>query len=1037
MPISSRVFGLNLLAAWGAVALLIVVSEASHAADPAVLASLKVGEEFSVELVAADPLVQHPVMATFDDRGRLLVADNAGLNLPAEELLKQLPNMIRMLEDTDGDGRFDKSTLYADALTFPQGAAWFRGALYVASPPSIWRFEDTDGDGRADRREELVQKFGFIGNAADIHGCFITPTGRIVWCDGRHGHEFKDGDGQVASKGLAARVFSCLPDGSDVEVFCGGGMDNPVEVTFMPDGDTIGTMTFYNPDAARHDALVHFVYGGVYPKKHPCTSEFKRTGDLMPALSVFGVTAPSGLTRYAGGVWGNDYRDNVFSTAFNTHKVLRHVLVRQGGTFRAGDEDFLTSTHADFHPTDVLQDADGSLLVIDTGGWFRIGCPTSQIAKPEIGGGIYRIRRKQSTPPADPWGQKIAWSRTSDTDMADLLADERPAVVERAIEELVTRGDSAMGTLATALFESTDYRVRQHGIWTLARIGTDNARLLLRQALADDDAPARLAAVHAVSDLRDQDSILVLIDLLNNDEPAVKREAATALGRLRKAAGVPALLAALPKASDRFVEHAVIYALIEIGDRQATLAGLQHADSAVRRGALIALDQMDGGNLTRELVTPLLATDDTPLLRAIVDVLSRHPDWSSALVDRIGDVLTAPNPSEEQLATARGAICTLVARPEVQALMGRMLSQKSLARATRLMLLESVALSELEALPPEWVEGLRASLDGGDAEVTRQAIASLAGFAAGPFTARLMVIGAQDSLPLEVRVAALRAAARSRPPLDSAAHQLLLRVFSEQSGAAASCRLAACEALAEFSLTDEQRAALLPLIGTCGPLELSTLMAAFENRSDAAQSKALVAALEKSPAAPSLRADRLRESFRDAPEDVRAALEKLLERSAAGERERAASLSTLEASLPDGLAARGELLFFGQRAACSACHRVSGRGEKIGPDLSKIGEVRTRRDLLEAIAFPSASLARGYESLSVVTKDGKSHFGLQSRESATAIYLRTTERAELRIDRGDIEEQVPSQMSIMPQGLDKALSAAELADVIAYLQSLK
>ena len=114
-------------------------------------------------------------MAGFDDRGRLFVADNAGLNLPADELLEQLPNMIRMLEDTDGDGRFDRSTVFADKMTFPQGAAWYRGALYVASPPSIWRLEDTDGDGVADRREELVQKFGFIGNAADIHGCFSRP----------------------------------------------------------------------------------------------------------------------------------------------------------------------------------------------------------------------------------------------------------------------------------------------------------------------------------------------------------------------------------------------------------------------------------------------------------------------------------------------------------------------------------------------------------------------------------------------------------------------------------------------------------------------------------------------------------------------------------------------------------------------------------------------------------------------------------------------------------------------------------------------
>jgi len=617
---------------------------------------------------------------------------------------------------------------------------------------------DTDGDGVADRRDELVEKFGFIGNAADIHGCFITPTGRVAWCDGRHGHEFKDADGTVASKGLAARVFSCLPDGRDVEVFCGGGMDNPVEVTFTGEGDTIGTMTFFNPDAARHDALVHFVYGGVYPKKHPCTSEFKRTGELMPALSRFGVTAPSGLTRLPSAVWGEAYQDNLFSTAFNTHKVLRHVLERQGGTFRATDEDFLVSTHTDFHPTDVLPDADGSLLVIYTGGWFHIGCPTSQIAKPEIGGGIYRIRRTGAAAPADPWGQQIPWARTSDTEMADLLADPRPAVAERAIEVLVTRGDAAMGSLATALFESTDYRSRQNGIWTLARIGSENARMLLRQALADDDARARLAAVHAVSDLRDQESILVLFDLLKNDEPAIKRQAATALGRLGKASAVPILLAALKQPADRFVDHAVIYALIEIHDRKATLAGISSEHANVRRGALIALDQMDGGNLTRELVTPLLATDDSALLHTIVDILSRHPEWSTELVQHIGEWLMPASPPAEQIATARGALSVLVDRPEVQKLVASLLSNDKTSRGVRLMLLEVVAGSELEALPAAWTAGLQQSLGSNDAELLRQAVLSAAAFDVKPFLDRLLALGSDRNLPDEVRVAALRAA---------------------------------------------------------------------------------------------------------------------------------------------------------------------------------------------------------------------------------------------------------------------------------------
>ena len=87
----------------------------------------------------------------------------------------------------------------------------------------------------------------------------------------------------------------------------------------------------------------------------------------------------------------------MFLAGFNTHKIVQHVLQRQGATFGSSMRTFWRR-RPDFHPTDVLEDADGSLLVIDTGGWFRIGCPTSQIAKPEVKGAIYRIRRTDAAP---------------------------------------------------------------------------------------------------------------------------------------------------------------------------------------------------------------------------------------------------------------------------------------------------------------------------------------------------------------------------------------------------------------------------------------------------------------------------------------------------------------------------------------------------------------------------------------------------------------------------------------------------------------
>ena len=198
-----------------------------------------VPDGFIIQKVAGSPLVKFPMMAGFDDRGRLFIAESAGKNLRSHDLMKELPGFIRMIEDTDGDGVFDKSTIFADKMTLPQGALWYRGALFVGSPPSVWRLEDTDGDGIADKRKEIVNNFGFSGNAASVHGCFLGPNGRIYWCDGRHGHEFRDKNGKVTSGGLAARIFSCKPDGSDVQIYCAGGMDNPVEIDFIDRKSTL------------------------------------------------------------------------------------------------------------------------------------------------------------------------------------------------------------------------------------------------------------------------------------------------------------------------------------------------------------------------------------------------------------------------------------------------------------------------------------------------------------------------------------------------------------------------------------------------------------------------------------------------------------------------------------------------------------------------------------------------------------------------------------------------------------------------------
>ena len=997
-------------------------------------------EGYVIELVAAPPLVRHPLMGGFDDRGRLYLAESAGLDLKAQELLEQKPNFVRRLEDTDGDGRFDRSTIFADAMVMPQGAVWHQGALYVCSPPHVWRLVDTDDDGVADERDALVGKFGFIGNAADIHGCFVAPNGRLYWCDGRHGHQFIDDQGVVQSKGQAARIFSCKLDGGDIQAHCGGGMDNPVELDFTLNGDVLGTVNLLFQQ--RGDCLVHWLHGGAYPRydQPSYVAEFRRTGDLLGPVIDLGHVAVSGTLRYRGESLGAEFRDNFFVCEFNTHKLVRLALEREGSSFRAVRHEFLTCHDADFHPTDVVEDADGSLLVIDTGGWFRSGCPTSQVAKPQITGAIYRIRRQDAEPVDDPRGLRLGWEKLPAGDVVQLLNDPRAAVRQRAIDTLGTRQSAAateaVAALASAITNNSSVLARAGAVWALTRIGSVEAQAAVRKALADASSVVRQAAAASAGTTADIEAAPLLVDrLASDDSQAVRREAATTLGKLREKSAVPALLANLRAVGyDRAFEHALIYSLIEIADRQQTLPGLSDPLPQVRRAALIALDQMDGGLLSQGLVAPLLDSDDPALVQAALDVIGKHPTWAGELTSHLRTAL-AGELTGGKASAVRGALLAFCREPATQVLIAEMVTDEQAQPAARVLLLEVVARSGLSPWPDGWIAALQAALKTADEQVLRQAIATAA-LAAEPTVAeRLRTIAADAQRPLEVRVAATASLASAGAELPNQLFALVTGRLDE--GTAPLARLAAAEAIARAKLTPEQLAAIAEKIGTAGPLELPALARAFEGGTDRELGLKLFSALANNPVATSLSAARITELAREYPTEVQHAAKVLAARQNAARAEQLAQLDTLEQGLPAGDAERGHALFLSTRISCAGCHRVGSEGAQVGPDLSKIGAIRTRRDLLESILVPSLSLARGYESFTVETTAGLTHTGLLTRQTAEAVWLRTPERAEVRIAREEVAELAPSPQSIMPEGLQRLLTNEQLADLLAWLESLK
>lgn len=1019
--------------------------------------AIQVPEGFTVEVVAAPPLVTHPMFATFDDRGRLFVCENAGVNMTFEELEEKLPNSIRLLEDTDNDGRFDKSTVFADKMNFPMGGAWHQGALYVASPPYIWRLADNDGDGVADQRDKLVGKFGDIGNAAGIHGCVSGPDGRIYWCDGYHGHEFRDSEGKITSKREGAYLFSCRPDGSDTRIHCGGGMDNPVEIDFTREGEMLGTVNILYT-RPRVDCFVHWLYGGVYPHREQVLAESKRTGDMLGPVHRFGHVAVSGTLRYRSGSLDPTWRDDFFATFFNSGKVVRLELERDGATFRATQREFLSSSDRDFHPTDIVEDADGSLLVLNTGGWFYRGCPTSQHAKPEILGAIYRIRSRDMPAQEDVWGKEIDWSKLAPEQLVALFVDRRCKVRAGALAECARRGDAIVPTLQETL-ASDDAGQRNSAVWALGRIignqftppsqvGANSARDLsgqvdsaarsaLRSALVDRDRTVRLAAAQVVATYPDPRAFETLVELLDKDDAPTRRTAAAALGRLGDRRAVPALLSALGGlgkgvAIDRAEEHAIIYALIELDDPAQTRQGLAAIDDDVRRGALVALDQMDHGDLQATDLLPLLAARDLALQQRAAEVFSRHGEWSPQAATVIDALLNGEESAIRNAGAIRKLLKTFLSDSAVREVVGKYLRQSQSARQE--LLLAAIAEGGAGALHDSWLEPLTKALRSDDPELIERAIGAVAATSVEPFRERLVEIGADQHLPALLRVAAIQASAGQTSGLPDEAFQLLIDLIAEGEGGE---RVQAAQKLGNSALSDSQLVALAELLPQATSAQLRELVRPFERSDDAVVAQAFLGAMENAENLTILAPHEFSDVILGYPPELLARANQLLDRVRQAEQEKLLRLDRLIPLLDHGDAERGRALFFSEKSTCATCHAVGGMGGKIGPDLTTIGANRAPHDLLESIVFPSATLVRDYEPYTLITVDGRVLSGLIARQTSDTVYLQQQTGDPVAIPRSEIDELTASSVSIMPNGMEKALTETELADVVAYLLSLR
>ena len=998
-------------------------------------------EGFEIEPACGPPLVDRPIVADLDERGRLYVADSAGVSDKVQRQLETRPHRVVRLEDTDGDGRYDRSTVFADRMMFPEGALWFDGSLYVAAPPSIWKLTDTDDDGVCDLREEWFQGKTLTGCANDLHGPYAGLDGRIYWCKGAFARQTYDRPGRPPFVTRAAHIFRCRPDGTEIEPVMTGGMDNPVEVTFTPGGERIFTTTFLqHPGGGRRDGLIHAIYGGVYGKVHDVIDEHRKTGDIMPVMTHLGPAVPCGLTRYRSNVLGEGYRDNLFVTLFNLHKVTRHVLEPTGATFRTRDIDFLVSDNPDFHPTDVLEDADGSLLVLDTGGWYKICCPTSQLAKPDVLGTIYRIRRTDGPAEDDPRGEALDWDAPPISDLAGRLDDLRPAVRDRALARLASHGSDAVPALKTVLEKAPTVEARRNGVWALTRIEDGRAREAVRNALADPDTTVRQAATHSAGLWRDRGALPGLLRVLERGPDALRRSAAEAIGRIGEGSAVPALLAASGRRSDRVLEHSLIYALIELADPGATAHGLESGEPRVQRAALIALDQMEGEALKAGQVTPFLTSSDSALRQAALRVVGHHPRWAGNLAGFLKERLRNPRLDVHDLGEMEGLLARLAGSKAVQSILSEAARDPSVTGRARRAALGAMARAGLKKTPENWTTAVAHLLRDGDGGLLPSAVRTARRL--GPsadrgadLTAALLDIARDGSREANLRVEALSAIQGGLEPAEPELFRFLVQ--SLEPSRPVTLRTHAASVLATARLDGNQLRELIRVLNHVGPLEINTLLGAFASITDESLGLELVQALRGSSGIAGLRRDALQPWLKKVPASVRREGEKLLDGLRGDVAGQKARIDELAATLKDGDVRRGQKVFNGEKAACSSCHAIGYLGGKSGPDLTRIGTVRTERDLLESLVYPSATLVRSYEPMIVITTAGQVLNGYLRKNAPDEVILVTGPDKEERVSREDIAELRPGTTSIMPDGLTDLLTPREFADLLAFLKATK
>jgi len=439
--------------------------------------------------------------------------------------------------------------------------------------------------------------------------------------------------------------------------------------------------------------------------------------------------------------------------------------------------------------------------------------------------------------------------------------------------------------------------------------------------------------------------------------------------------------------------------------------------------------------LMPEDATPLLTSTEPLLKETAVWIAGHRPDWGGSLAGFYRERLRSTALDEKTGAELSAQLAPLARAAAIQDLLADTLRDAPSPQARRAAL-DAMAAAGLKETPARWFAELSRALASPDPALVAPAIATARSLTMpkqppANLTAALTTVGIASTMPGALRLDALAALPAGLPAVDPD----LLAFLSTHLAATQplSIRSAAATVLSKAHLTPAQLTQLLAALPGAGPLELPRLLTAFERAPGEALGLQLVTALGRAP--PGLRADLVKPLLAKFPASVQQAGIPLLAKLNADSARQAAHLDELAASLASGDVRRGQAVFL--KTGCALCHAMGYLGGKLGPDLTRIGGIRTERDLLESIVYPSASFVRSYEPVIATTRAGDQFTGILRKDAPDEIVLAIGPELEQRIARADVRDLQPGAVSLMPQGFEQALSRQDLADLISFLRAAK